>query len=457
MVVELKLSRSGDRKFGFRLVGGADFEIPLTVSLVGEGSIAEESGMLAGDVVVQINHTPVTSLSHQEAHEVLSSAGSDIVVCVLREKDLTPVGPSPVPTVSSPVERAEEFSFEPAFVRDNSNFSDEQIAEIISGEAEVLRDHNIIGVDFNKLMPQNGVFKNSEVFQTLQHETRKTKEDIEAEQKRWTTFLQKPDRPIPKKLDMKAKNTYKPQIVKQPRPSIAPDANEPMRSQSPMAQFPVHLPLARSTATPEPHYPESREPSRATTPVPEIMIEEVEPEKQPEPEPTPKIEEANVQEDPTEFAKQLAGVQQQLLALQSLPNTIQATLDAITSQLTFLLNPPKVEEKKVEVVEPLVEEPEPEPLPMPGPEPPMNHEDEEETYDIPEPEDAIHVGPHTEEEVQECQMELEKHEEDWQAKQEKKTPQSARNDEGTWLIKTARFDIVNTEIYETITIYRVFN
>lgn len=34
MVMELKLSKSEEGKFGFRLVGGADFEIPLTVSLV---------------------------------------------------------------------------------------------------------------------------------------------------------------------------------------------------------------------------------------------------------------------------------------------------------------------------------------------------------------------------------------------------------------------------------------
>lgn len=62
-----------------------------------------------------------------------------------REKDLTPCGPSPAPTCSSPVECAEEFRFDPAFVRDESALSDEQIAELISGEAEVLRDHNVIG------------------------------------------------------------------------------------------------------------------------------------------------------------------------------------------------------------------------------------------------------------------------------------------------------------------------
>lgn len=206
------------------------------------------------------------------------------------------------------------------------------------------------------MMPSVGVFKNSEVFQTLQHEARKTKEDIEAEQKRWTTFLQKPDRPVPKRTELMAKNSYKPQIVKQPKPLIAPDMAEKLRSPSPLAQYPVHIPLARNTASPEPKYPDSKPVSRATTPVPEIKVESVEPTPEPEPEPTPKIVEAQDEienkEGQEEFSKQLASVQQQLIALQSLPNTIQATLDAITSQLTILLNPPKVEEKKVVIVEP---------------------------------------------------------------------------------------------------------
>lgn len=53
--------------------------------------------------------------------------------------------PVPAPTVSSPVEAAEEFSFDPAFQRDTSIISDQEIADVMSGEAEVLKDHNIIG------------------------------------------------------------------------------------------------------------------------------------------------------------------------------------------------------------------------------------------------------------------------------------------------------------------------
>lgn len=111
-------------------------------------------------------------------------------------------------------------------------------------------------------MPQSGVFKNSEVFQTLQEEKRKTKEDIEAEQKRWTTFLQKPNRPIPqpKVKDEVKKSTYKPPIIKQPKPLVDPEIQEKLRSvsPSPFCVSPVHIPLARATASPEPKYPDEK-------------------------------------------------------------------------------------------------------------------------------------------------------------------------------------------------------
>lgn len=61
--------------------------------------------------------------------------------------------------------------------------------------------------------------------------------------------------------------------------------------------------------------------------------------------------------------------------------------------------------------------PEPEPEPKKEPTPPPV--EVEEQYDIPEPPNAIHVAPQTEEEAEKIQEQFEKHEEDWQAKQEK--------------------------------------
>lgn len=150
-------------------------------------------------------------------------------------------------------------------------------------------------------MPQSGVFKQSEVFQTLQQETRKTKEDIEEEQKRWTTFLQKPNRPIPQpKFQLPVKKTYKPPIVKQPKPLVDPEIQEKLRSVSPAPSpfriSPVHLPLARATASPEPKYPEEiiEEKEETTEEVVEEVAAEPEPEPQPEPEPEVVIEEPQV-------------------------------------------------------------------------------------------------------------------------------------------------------------------
>lgn len=72
------------------------------------------------------------------------------------------------------------------------------------------------------MMPKSGVFKRSEVFQVLNDQQLKEKEA--EENQRWTTFLQKPNRPPPQPRNADfITNTYKPVIVKQPKPKCAPD------------------------------------------------------------------------------------------------------------------------------------------------------------------------------------------------------------------------------------------
>lgn len=73
------------------------------------------------------------------------------------------------------------------------------------------------------MMPKSGVFKRSEVFQVLNDEQLKSESENEQTQ-RWTTFLQKPNRPVPSPKNFQTiTNTYKPIIVKQPKPKCAPD------------------------------------------------------------------------------------------------------------------------------------------------------------------------------------------------------------------------------------------
>lgn len=79
------------------------------------------------------------------------------------------------------------------------------------------------------MMPKAGVFKQSEVFQVLNDEQLKSNAEKEREEKyQWTTFLQKPQRPPPLRTTQQVTtNTYKPLIVKQPKPKCAPDYREP--------------------------------------------------------------------------------------------------------------------------------------------------------------------------------------------------------------------------------------
>lgn len=194
-------------------------------------------------------------------------------------------------------------------------------------------------------MPKSGLFKSSEVFKHLNAEAVKTKDDKDKETKRWTTFLQKPDRPVPKskaqeELEHREANRYRIKICKQPKPKC-----DPNRSPTP--------PRLEREATPE-QAPEPSEPAPGPEPQyveslnePDIVIESVTSEEICETIPqeiesnTNKIKSEELSTAKTDeellIEKQLFDVQKQLLALSTLPLTIQATLDAVTKQLAELM------------------------------------------------------------------------------------------------------------------------
>lgn len=185
----------------------------------------------------------------------------------------------------------------------------------------------------------------------------KTKAEKDQETKKWTTFLQKPDRPIPKsKFDLekehKKANGYKIKICKQPKPKC-----DPNRSPSPV---PVIEPEPEPTPTeivlvpePEPQYVEYLNEENVGSEImpsddqkqAEQTEEQTQEELLQEERPSDDVMEPNEDtinthpktEEELLIEKQLAEVQRQLLALSSLPSTIQATLDAVTKQLAELM------------------------------------------------------------------------------------------------------------------------
>lgn len=81
-----------------------------------------------------------------------------------------------------------------------------------------------------RLTPMGSIFKSSEVFKLLRDEkilNREAKQEAKEEaRKKLTTFLQRPDRPVPKSkedLEFEQRIPYKPNIIRQPKPRCDPN------------------------------------------------------------------------------------------------------------------------------------------------------------------------------------------------------------------------------------------
>uniref|UniRef100_A0A1B0FJG2 Uncharacterized protein n=1 Tax=Glossina morsitans morsitans TaxID=37546 RepID=A0A1B0FJG2_GLOMM len=272
---------------------------------------------------------------------------------------------------------------------------EEEIAAVLSGETQVLTEHNVMG-----LFPKPGVCLASDVLRTLNDEATKTKAEKDKENRKWTTFLQKPNRPIPKskeqiEAERRAANAYKVTIVKSaPRSrSVTPQppARNAEENQQGKEQSPTKEIQSKQESQPDPEpEPEPEIPTPVDSEIPNLEemltnIEKGEEENQVEEgEDMEKsdeekefvaerqkddiegeqtvvenacdtlnlnvIETGEVEtevclessitkksEQELELERQLADVQKQLAALSNLPSTIQATLDAVSRQLTDLL------------------------------------------------------------------------------------------------------------------------
>ncbi|KRG05974.1 uncharacterized protein Dmoj_GI12282, isoform H [Drosophila mojavensis] len=489
MVIDIKMCRFDNVPWGFRLVGGADYDYPLTVVKVTEGSIAEEAGLRVEDVIVRINDTAATPLTHDEAHRLIMSSGSVFYFGVHREREEEEVyaGPkrfpvsassltmsptaaasattSPLPSLTeatkaftpeqeqvevAQLEANVELECRSAVTEMHSHASqdsqnnqaeqqnqteasasvdqqatngglylpdlpdrpcsamseqaeiklvEEEIAAVLSGESEVLKEHNVLGVNFYRIFPKPGVCMTSDVLRSLNEEVTKTKLEKEKENRKWSTFLQRPDRPVPKskqqlEAERRAANAYKVKIVKsaprdkspmpeakpapkeatppQQEPEPEPVAEQEQEQVDPVDEEPLptdsevpnleQLPDNGNNATPEETDGEQlektdaskEEPGQQTADEQQTAIEPNEGEGQQavsEGEAEGSGEgsgEATPAKTDEELAleKQLADVQKQLAALSSLPSTIQSTLDAVTKQLAELLPTFKLQQQQ---------------------------------------------------------------------------------------------------------------
>ncbi|NWR16051.1 LDB3 protein, partial [Calcarius ornatus] len=69
---------NGPGPWGFRLQGGKDFNMPLTISRITPGSKAAQSQMNPGDLVVAIDGVNTDSMTHLEAQNKIKSASHNL-------------------------------------------------------------------------------------------------------------------------------------------------------------------------------------------------------------------------------------------------------------------------------------------------------------------------------------------------------------------------------------------
>lgn len=50
-----------------------------------EGSLAESAGLMVGDVVVRINNSSTSGLTHVDAHNLINQAGCDFFMAIRRQ------------------------------------------------------------------------------------------------------------------------------------------------------------------------------------------------------------------------------------------------------------------------------------------------------------------------------------------------------------------------------------
>ncbi|XP_064106116.1 PDZ and LIM domain protein 1-like isoform X9 [Macrobrachium nipponense] len=83
-VISLVLERDGhDQPWGFRLQGGADVALPLSVQRVLVGSPADGT-LLKGDIITRISCTDTKGITHQQAADLFNNAGNQIAIHVKR-------------------------------------------------------------------------------------------------------------------------------------------------------------------------------------------------------------------------------------------------------------------------------------------------------------------------------------------------------------------------------------
>ncbi|XP_047465867.1 LIM domain-binding protein 3b isoform X4 [Mugil cephalus] len=93
---------NGPAPWGFRLQGGKDFNMPLTISRITPGSKAAGGSLTQGDIISAIDGASTDGMSHLEAQNKIKSASSKLSLTMQKSRRPAPV-PTATPRMDSPM------------------------------------------------------------------------------------------------------------------------------------------------------------------------------------------------------------------------------------------------------------------------------------------------------------------------------------------------------------------
>ncbi|XP_023309760.1 uncharacterized protein LOC108905998 isoform X2 [Anoplophora glabripennis] len=348
MAITLKLSKSEDATpWGFRLVGGLEFDQPIVVVKVNADSLAESAGLEVGDIIVRINDTSTAGLTHNEVHDLLLSAGLEFELGIRRGE------------ITTRIITDEDYDVE------ESNAIRKVIEEDVLNEAITIINNMKNSIDSSREKSTHIITENlagqEEIINTV------TFQSTSAVKKgsKWSTFLIKPDKPIPnpkKKVQEKPKDEpYRVVIKKQTR---RPSQEKRVQFDQNVTELEVDFEddETHETTHEDTRQLETVEVKLKASENEEITIEETDSNYDYEAEATEeeiqrecsdtgslrdsveidreRLESFKSVEDmeiKPSLEEQLLAVQKQLQALSQLPSAIQVTLDAVSKQLANIV------------------------------------------------------------------------------------------------------------------------
>ncbi|XP_030001499.1 PDZ and LIM domain protein 7 isoform X2 [Sphaeramia orbicularis] len=222
---------SGPAPWGFRLQGGKDFSMPLTVSRLTPGGKAAQAGVGVGDWVVSIGDTNAEDMTHVEAQNQIRAA-TDALTLTL-SKAFKPAGEQKM----EPVGKAEPTYYDDIYQASKHGLRMENMACFIPND----RSKKRLIEDTEDWQPRTGTTQ-SRSFRILAQLT-------------GTDFMQDPD----------DENMKRSSLEPTPSPAKAQAANKPDGSKTAAAAAGSAAPSSRPPWVTDPHFADRFHPDKTST------------------------------------------------------------------------------------------------------------------------------------------------------------------------------------------------